>query len=840
VFIVYQQRHTAQIEQERQTSEERRQKEQQTHNEEIARLQREHDQDMARLQREHDQDMVFLQKDLELKYKEIEQEQQRQEQATEDAQTAMIRAKTLGEQVQAYRKALHADPLIARLQMLDMNRPLTVTDIYIRLRLHQETRLGYELDPILLNAEAGHNPNQLLRAGRLLLESRASTALEPHEAIRKYRHCVIVGDPGAGKSTLLKYLTLQSVNHQLPDLPDLPIHIELNAFARSEYHDPLEFASSVWEERYGFPKTEALAYMQDNLKNGKALLLLDALDETVAGTTKEDAEESYKHVAKAISDLATRYYQAPVAVTARTAGYHQHARLVGFTELEVLDFRQEDITQFVNRWFTSHPNPQKRSNATDLNTKLERSPRIQALASNPLLLSLIVIVYEDRLDLPDRRAELYKQCVETLLIKWDSSRNIRRRHEFNPDHKRQLLEEIAWHFHLQGQRYFAETELLTLIANFLPVVRLKEEQKAQILEEIAAVNGLLKEQARGLHGFLHLTLQEYFVARYAIDHNQLDALLEHRGDPWWEEVILLYAGQTPDASPLLQQLLGLEPQGTLQDDLFHTNLIMAGRCLAASQFVRHVSLREEIITSLFKLLRTTRYSLTREQAADVLAEIGGTEVNSHLLRLLSDEQVVSGVRQDIAKALGRLGERTVAPDLLRLLSDKRVDKDVGIVIGGCFSELGDRTVIPDLLRLLSDEQVNPYVRSMVAWSLGELGDRTVAPDLLRLLSEKQGHFFLRQSIADALGKLGERNVALELLRLLSDKRVDWQVRQGIARTLEQLTNDESSLHALAELLPRSDIADNIYRTLWTASRQVGFRLLVTNGQEDKRIEVVKW
>ena len=51
------------------------------------------------------------------------------------------------------------------------------------------------------------------------------------EAIRKYQHCVIVGDPGAGKTTLLKFLTLSAADKKLKDLPDLPIHIELNAFA---------------------------------------------------------------------------------------------------------------------------------------------------------------------------------------------------------------------------------------------------------------------------------------------------------------------------------------------------------------------------------------------------------------------------------------------------------------------------------------------------------------------------------------------------------------------------------------------------------------------------------
>jgi predicted NACHT family NTPase len=84
---------------------------------------------------------------------------------------------------------------------------------------------------------------------------------------------------------------------------------------------------------------------------------------------------------------------------------------------------------------------------------------------------------------------------------------------------------------------------------------------------------LLKEQAHGWHGFLHLTLQEYFVAQYALDHAQLDTLLTNRGDPWWEEVILLYAGQAPDASPLLQKLLGQDTNFLLREDiLYHLNI----------------------------------------------------------------------------------------------------------------------------------------------------------------------------------------------------------------------------------------------------------------------------
>ena len=766
------------------------------------------------------------------------QEQEHQAIEASAAQAAMLRAKTTAERVDAYRKALRADPRIARLQILDMNRPLEVTDIYIRLRLHQETRPNFELDPALQDAQTRHDPNALLKASQLHLEHRASAALPPEEALHTHQHCVIVGDPGAGKTTLLKYLALQSVNQQLTDLPDLPIHIELNAFTISGYGNLLEFASSVWEERYGFPKAEALNYMQAKLREGRALLLLDALDETVAGTTKEQAEESYLQASKAITDVATSYHQAPIVVTARKAGYHQRTRLAGFTELEVLDFRPEEIKQFVERWFACHPDSHKRGNAPELNAKLERNPRIQALAANPLLLSLIVILYEDQLDLPERRAELYKQCVDILLTKWDASRNIRRLRAFKPEHKRQLLEEVAWYFHLRGERYFPESDLLNVIAAFLPAVGLQPEQNGQVLDEITAENGLLKEQARGWQGFLHLTLQEYFAALYAVDHQQLDSLMTRRDDPWWQEVLLLYAGRIPDASPLLQHLLGLAPTKKIRDDLFHTNLILAGRCLAAYPTVRQASLREEVISRLSQVLRSSPYSLTKEQVAEALAEIGGATVNAHLIQLFDDERLDVHVGEAIAKALGELGERSVAPQLVRLLTDNSLGGNARGNIAYALGELGERSVVPQLVQLLTNNSLDGRICQGIAEVLGELGERALAPQLVQLLTNNSLDGNVRGNIAYVLGELGERSVVPQLVQLLTDNSLDIQtnawfrshnrgyagydltVREAIAYALGKL-GERSVAPQLVQLLTDNSLDENVRASIAHALISIG-------------------
>ncbi len=118
---------------------------------------------------------TFLERELDRRLQREEREQQ-QEQSEEAARIAMLRARTLEERIAAYRRALHADPRIARLQILDMTWPLEISAIYVQLRSHQETRPSFQLDADI-SAERHLDPNVLLRRGQLLLEQRATATL---------------------------------------------------------------------------------------------------------------------------------------------------------------------------------------------------------------------------------------------------------------------------------------------------------------------------------------------------------------------------------------------------------------------------------------------------------------------------------------------------------------------------------------------------------------------------------------------------------------------------------------------------------------------------------------
>ena len=802
--------------------------------------------DAARQQRQNiaELDKMRYAEKLTVEREEKERERQQRIAAAEAAKATMKAAQTPAQREQAYREAIRHDPDITHLQILDMSQPLEVTKVYVRVRLHEETRLSYDIEAALRSAEQRGDPNAMLKASWASLETRSSAAMTPQDALQKYSHCIVLGDPGAGKSTLLKYLTLKAVNQQLANLPDLPIHIALAEFAYSDAQDLIEFAAARWDERYGFPQAEARVYIEQHLAAGRAMLLLDALDETVIGNNDERAAESYRRVLTAINQMAARYPKAPIVVTARKAGYYRRPRLHSFTELEVLDFRLDEMKQFVINWFDQHTVARRHATANELNTKLEQTPRMQVLAANPLLLCLIVMVYEVQQNLPEKRAELYKQCVDTLLYKWDTSRDIRRLREFKPEHKRQLLMEIAWHFHQQGRRYFPEEELLTVIANFLPTVGCPAQQCKLILSEIEEENGLLKEQAQGWHGFLHLTLQEYFVALYATENNKLDTLLSYCGDPWWEEVFSLYAGSVFDASLLLQKLMRQEKGQLLWKDVFHTNLLWAGCCLVARPRIGQTVLREKVIACLFELLRTTPYSLTEQQVISTLVDIGGSEVKGKLMAILKDKQEAPFVRTLVAQALGKQEERAVVAELLAILKDKQEHAYVRQCVAGALGKLGERAVVGGLLSILKDKQEDAYVRRRVAGVLGELGERAVVPDLLTILNDKQENTGVRWAAIAALVQLDEREAAKPFLISLIpsiQEMHEWDVVEDRQNTLKELTQSILTIRLLTRLLKSRDhlLLNRIHLILWTICQREKVRISMLDLKLIKFVKVSK-
>jgi predicted NACHT family NTPase len=87
------------------------------------------------------------------------------------------------------------------------------------------------------------------------------------------------------------------------------------------------------------------------------------------------------------------YRECSIVITCRIAEY----TFENFTEVEVADFNKEQIAEFTGKWFKTNGDLQK---AELMIGKLQDRRPVKELATNPLLLTLLCLIFGDGSDFP--------------------------------------------------------------------------------------------------------------------------------------------------------------------------------------------------------------------------------------------------------------------------------------------------------------------------------------------------------------------------------------------------------------------------------------------------------
>ncbi|PSB20945.1 NACHT domain-containing protein [Phormidesmis priestleyi ULC007] len=361
------------------------------------------------------------------------------------------------------------------------------------------------------------------------------------KAVEQHRKLMVLGKPGAGKSTFLKYLAMQCIEGNF-QANRIPVFITLKDFAEIEGTPDLFIYISQLVE---LPTSDAL---REILQQGQMLVLLDGLDEV--------REEDTKRVLRQILEFSDQFHLNQFVMTCRIAA--KEYTFERFTEVEVADFDPEQIAIFSQNWFRlSDP-----TKAECFIQKLEENEPIQELASSPLLLTLLCLVFGESADFPANRSELYKEGLDILLKKWDGKRNIEREQLYKNlslKRKEDLLSQIALTTFEQKDYFFKQKTLEAYISDFIrnlpnvdsdpEILRMDSEA---VLKSIEAQHGLFVERAKSIYSFSHLTFQEYFAAREIVANSAYENLVKHLTEKRWREVFLLTTSMMRNADDLLK------------------------------------------------------------------------------------------------------------------------------------------------------------------------------------------------------------------------------------------------------------------------------------------------
>ena len=706
---------------------------------------------------------------------------------------------------------------------IGQKEPIPLEDIYVSLKVSEKRE--YEIP---IKKEIDRKEWMIEKE-----KSKREKKFDADEAAKELDRLVIVGVPGSGKTTLLKHLALKfcKENLETQKRTTVPILIQLRQFSESNM-DLRKYIDKV-AEQYDFPK--ARDFIEKDLRKGKCELLLDGFDELAT-------RERQREVTHQIEEFIREYPKNRFIVTSRVAGYHDE--LKGFQRLELMEFDNEQKKRFITNWF-GRTNPKKARLMTKI---MKENERIGAIARNPLMISMIAIIYEEDRELPQRRVELYQRCVEVLLSKWDVKRRIKNKYDAKA--KEKLLRKLALETHISEKRTFTREEVLEKFSYYLPEFNIEKKKADDVLNEIVKRNGLLKEISIDEYDFLHLSFLEYLAGLELREKKDYETLLQHLYDPWWEEVILLFAGFDRDATELIVQIQKKEKTDErFKEDIFHSNLILMGKCIADSDYT-DVGIRTQLVNDLWHLYRTAKYSSLKEKAIGVLSLIKSERIFNSLIEDLNNED--SHVRASAADALGRIGSERAVELLIETLNDDNGevrwraadalgeigsekaakplaealnddDDEVKWRAADALGRIGSEKAVKPLIKALNDN--DDEVRKVAAFALGEIGSEKAVKPLTRTLNDEDKH--VRWSAAFALGKLGSENAVELLARGLGNEDSDQKSILGVLaevgseKTVEQLIRAlkdedsyvrESAADALGKLESKRAV-EQLIRTL---------------------------
>jgi predicted NACHT family NTPase len=428
------------------------------------------------------------------------------------------------------------------MRVLDMTQPITVDSIYTSVNI---------LEKISRNQRRSvEELLDLCEIGDFDLFNLSKVQQDPIpalEAVKRHDKLMILGKPGAGKTTFLKWLALQCEEGGA-QVDRVPFFITLKEFAEMQGEpDLLDFVAHQLTECGVELGTEVGARI---LKAGRSIVLLDGLDEVRA--------QDHDRVINTIRHTAEHFAKNQFVLTCRVAA--KEYVFEQFTEVEVADFDDRQIADFADKWFQAK-DPIK---AKEFPQELKANAGLKELATNPLLLTLLCLVFEEGGRFPANRAELYKEGLDVLLKKWDSKRNIKREEVYKQlslQRKEDLLSQVAYMTFANNDYFFkqafVEVQIRDYIRN-LPNASSDPEalqlDTEAVLNSITAHHGLLIERARHIYSFSHLTFQEFFTARWFKEKadGDLGNFLGHITEPRWREVFLLTVEMLQNADRLLQ------------------------------------------------------------------------------------------------------------------------------------------------------------------------------------------------------------------------------------------------------------------------------------------------
>ena len=471
----------------------------------------------------------------------------------------------------------------------------TLTDLYVpaNANLGKESRSDESLeravteflDSLSLSANQREQLERQMRASHGLREGAEISAAQ--QLYQKHGNVVVTGDPGSGKTCFVKREIVAYCGKEGGEQgwygQHLPVFVPLiEASQLLIVNDDILDICSLIAARSALSIPRQI--LNEYLSRGHLAIFFDGLDEISSLEDRIQILSRIRELIDRFGKLGNRF-----VLTSRPAALQpvnvpkelKHLRLSGLTEAEirvlamrVVTFRLVESTAGVDS-----------SDAKELVDRLiedcQGIPGIGRLARNPLLLTILVLVYANSGTLYAKRHVVYTQAIKTLV----SVRNRPLKSKvISESDLRQRLGALGLAIYSRAIGEIpTRGEVLNVFAPYVSGESGDHKRASnEFLREVAEETGLLVIHKTGAEedviSFMHHSFLEYYAAVGALNNGNLEELAQLSVISRWQDVITLLFGilsEHRDVTPLIQSIA---VERTTADRITKKRLILAFDC----------------------------------------------------------------------------------------------------------------------------------------------------------------------------------------------------------------------------------------------------------------------
>ncbi|NES84353.1 MAG: NACHT domain-containing protein [Moorea sp. SIO2B7] len=378
-----------------------------------------------------------------------------------------------------------------------------------------------------------------------------------------YGHIAVIGDC-SGKTTLLQHLTLTYAKntyykHKAPEL--IPILLNLRYIHRlitNQKPTLPALITKVFRHKTYFEQLNPPPnWFEEQLRNGKCLVMLDGLDEVTQLNKRQQ-------VSQWINQQIEAYSTTAFILTSRPHGYYSAPVPKIETVLEIQPYNLEQIEQFIHDWYLQTEsmnregikNPRveeiAQNQAHDLRERISHNPNLGTMARNPLLLTMIATIHSCGEVIPESRVKLYGKVCDLLLE--ETQKENTNQIQLTPQQHKSILQWLALELIKQNICSFTLAEERVLLKNKLTQMGVNSWKPEEFLKQSKTFTGLIVESEPEIYEFIHQSFQEYLAAVQIQELNQDHLLSDNFDNAFWSETIRFYAAEN-EANNLIRTAL---------------------------------------------------------------------------------------------------------------------------------------------------------------------------------------------------------------------------------------------------------------------------------------------